>query len=375
MGCTRPVEMARHINVASYLAQQRDQAGKESRLIKDFSVFDFHHIPERPVVRDECKTLIDEMVRFEVSGIPTHHAVIGSRGSGKTLTVKYLQRVVPEHVELDVVYANCRHHSTTYKILARLAGVQPRGTSLAELFERFCHMHPNKTVVVLDEIDLMSPKDRRREILYLLSRSAQPYMVVMLSNSPQVLKELDAATRSSLQPVPLHFRNYNAGQIQEILHDRAKRGLHAWDEGTLSEIAALTTRLTNSDARLAIKTLQYSIMGRGKDLRSCFERARRDLVIDVISDLSDSTLMILWAAATSKVSFAKKIYGRYCRFSRQHREKPFSYGYFYSNLSHLQSIGLIALVCTKQGRTYANRVVLTFDAATATQICALRFEQ
>ncbi len=86
-----------------------------------------------------------------------------------------------------------------------------------------------KTVLVLDEVDLMSPKDKRREILYLLSRSEQPYMIIMLSNSPHVLKQLDAATRSSLQPMPLHFRNYDAQQLQEILTDRARRGLHESD--------------------------------------------------------------------------------------------------------------------------------------------------
>ena len=81
------------------------------------------------------------------------------------------------------------------------------------------------------------------------------------------------------------------------------------------------------------------------------------------------------AAATSRVDFAKEIYARYCNFSREHREKPFSYGYFYSSLSYLQSIGLVALVSTKQGRTYANRAVLTFEPSMARQICSLRFEK
>jgi len=372
---TRALKMTRRTDIASYLAEQRQLAGKASRHIKDFSVFDFHHVPDEPLVRDECRTLIDELVRFEISGIPTHQAIIGSRGSGKTLTVKYLQRIIAAHTDLDLVYANCRQHSTTYKILAHLVGVEPRGPSLPELFTRFCHQCRRKTVVALDEIDLMSPKDRRRDILYLLSRSEQPFMVIMLSNSPHVLKELDAATRSSLQPVPLHFRNYNAEQIAEILRARARQGLHAYDEATLSEIAALTVRLTNSDARLAIKTLQYSMMSPGKDLRTCFEHARRDLVVDLISDLSDATLMILWAAATSKVDFAKEIYARYSRFSRHQQEKPFSYGYFYSNLSYLQSVGLVALISTKQGRTYANRVQVTFDPVITSEICSLRFDQ
>ena len=56
----------------------------------------------------------------------------------------------------------------------------------------------------------------------------------------------------------------------------------------------MTTRLTNSDARVAIKTLQYVVTGQGKDVRSAFERARHDLVVDMVSDLSDSTLLILW---------------------------------------------------------------------------------
>ena len=71
--------------------------------------------------------LIDDMLQFEVSGIPTHYAIIGSRGSGKTLTLKYLQRVIPEQTELEVLYANCRDHNTSFKILAHLLGVRARG--------------------------------------------------------------------------------------------------------------------------------------------------------------------------------------------------------------------------------------------------------
>ena len=38
-----------------------------------------------------------------------------------------------------------------------------------EMYERFLLTYPRKTVVVLDEVDLMSPKDKRREILYILT--------------------------------------------------------------------------------------------------------------------------------------------------------------------------------------------------------------
>ena len=370
---THGVELMRPMDIAAYLEQQKRHIGREARSVRDFSVFDFDYIPQQPLMREEIKLLIDDMLRFEISGIPTHYAIVGSRGSGKTLTLKYLQRVIPGQTKLSVVYANCRQHNTSFKILAHLLGVQARGASLSELFSTFCGKCQGKTVVVLDEVDLMSPKDRRREILYLLSRAERPFMVIMLSNNPHVLKDLDPATRSSLQPVPLHFPNYDAGQIGQILADRAERGLTEWNEGHLREIAARTARDTNADARVAIKTLFYAATKPGEDLADCFERARRDVVIDLINDLSDSALMILWAVVTAKTDFAKEVYNRYRRYCQARTEKPFSYVYFYSTLSYLQSAGLVALVSAKVGRAYTNRVLLTFDQPVVEQICQLRF--
>lgn len=363
------------MDIASYLAQNRKRLGQQTKDIKDFSVFDFNYIPDQPVLRTEAKDLIDEMLRFELSGIPNHQAIVGSRGSGKTLTVKYLQRIMPRHTELDVLYANCRHHNTSFKLLAHLIDVQARGMSMTEVFERFCRRWKRKTIVVLDEIDLMSAKDRRREILYLLSRSEQPFMVIMLSNRPQILNDLDAATKSSLQPIPRHFRNYDAGQIHAILRDRAQRALRRWNDAVLAEIAAMTTRLTNSDARVAIKTLQYVVTGQGKDVGRAFDRARHDLVVDMVSDLSDSTLLILWAVVSADSELARNIYERYRSLCTAQRERPFSYMHFSSNLSYLQSAGLVALVSTKIRRAYANRVLPTFDAGVAKEICRLRFEK
>lgn len=363
------------MDIAAYLSQQKDHLGEETQQVKDFSVFDFNYIPDQPVMREECKELIDAMLRFEISGIPTHMAIIGSRGSGKTLTLKFLQQLVPRQTSLEAIYVNCRHHNTSFRIFSHLLEQNTAGSSMPELYSRFLARYRKKTIVVLDEVDLMSPKDKRREILYMLSRSEQPYMVIMLSNSPQVLKQLDAATRSSLQPVPIHFRNYDAEQIRLILRDRAQRGLHAWDDAQLAEIAALTTRMTNADARVAIKTLHYCVTRPKDDLAASFERARRDIVIDVINDLTDANLMILWSIATSPSDLAKGIYQRYCRFSESHQEKPFSYVYFYSNLSYLQSVGLIALVSTKVERAYTNRILLNCDPAVVASLCKLRFDQ
>lgn len=361
------------MSIVPYICRKKQSYNSSSDRIKDFSVFDFNYIPDEPFMRDESRHLINEMLRFEMSGIPTHQAVIGSKGSGKTLTLKYLQKVMAEHTELDIVYANCREHNTSFKIFANLLNTEARGASLSELYNRFCTQYTGKTVVLLDEIDLMSPKDKRRDILYFLSRSKNPYMVIMLSNNYKVLNEIDPSTKSSLQPMPVYFKNYDAHQLQQILLDRAKAGLHIWQQSDLGQIAALCTKKTNSDARVAIKTLFYATTGSSESIEVCFEKARKDIISEMITNLSGPVLMMLEATATGKSDFARDIYKRYSAISARQNEKPFSYVHFYSHLSYLQSMGLVALISTKVGITYANRVVLTFSESILEPICKARF--
>ncbi len=363
------------MDIASYLNNKRKNLGQSSANVKDFTVFDYNYIPEEPLERAEIREIVKHIVRFEISGIPTHMSIVGSRGSGKTLTLKYLQQIISRETELDVLYVNCRHHNTSFKIFAQLLDQEKTaGSNLNDLYQRFMLRYKNKTVLVLDEVDLMSPKDKNRDILYFLSRSEQPYMVIMLSNTPHVVEQLDAATRSSLQPFRLYFRNYDAEQIGHILLGRAQKGLRSWDHSHIMQIGALTTQRTNSDARVAIKTLYYKIIEPDDPVEKCFEAARRDIVIDQVNDLTEANLMILWAAATSQSDLAKEIYARYCRYSRDHRIKPFSYMYFYTNLGYLQSVGLVVLVAAKIDRTYTNRIILTFEKSIVEQCCKLRFE-
>ena len=171
------------MNIQAYLRKQREQFERGAQHVKDFSVFDFNYVPDEPLLREESTRLIDALLRFDITGIPTHQIVIGSRGSGKTLTLTYLQRVIPPQTSLQILYANCRHHNTSFKIFAHLLAGDVAGASLADLYERFVARCGRRTVVVLDEVDLMSPKDPRREILYLLSRSSKPFPAAACSPS------------------------------------------------------------------------------------------------------------------------------------------------------------------------------------------------
>lgn len=362
------------MRITDYLDQQSRTLDESSRRIRDFRVFDFNHIPEEPLMREEAKSVIDAYLRYLKTGIANHLFVFGSRGSGKTLMIKYIQRLFAKRGGVDILYVNCRQHNTSFKILAYLLGVRPRGCGLDELWHRFSDLHRKRLILVLDEVDLLSDKDRHKDILYLLARSPRNYMAVLLSNHPRFLSSLDESIRSSLQPESVHFRNYNGQEILNILHDRARYGLHRCREDDLPKIAGLTVRTTNSDVRVAIKTLYYIAIGENDDVEPVFERARRDLVKDVLFDLHDRNILILKAAREAREPFVKEVYARYLRISREVGEEPFSYVYFYSSLSYLQSIGLILLLSTKVGRTYTNRIQLLCDPELLESIEHSRFD-
>jgi len=361
------------MEIQEYVAEKEKRLARSSQRIRNFEVFDFNYIPEKPLMRDEVKPIVDALLRYEKTGIANHLLLVGSRGSGKTLLVKYLMKVLALKHDLGFEYANCRTHNTSFKILASLLGVRPRGLALEELWERFKAGHGGKTVLVLDEVDLLSEKDTRKDILYLVSRSQENYMAVLLSNNPKFLGLLDESVRSTLQPEVVHFRNYSAPQIERILRERAVLGLRRVPKVLLRKIAALTARNTNSDVRVGIKTLYYSALEPQAGLSENFERARRDILIELIRDLNDRNLLILKSAQDVGESHVKAVYERYRQLSARFQEEPFSYVHFYSNLSYLQSLGLILLVSTKVGRTYTNRIQLLFSPELLQAVWEARF--
>jgi Cdc6-like AAA superfamily ATPase len=57
-------------------------------------------------MRDEMDEVFKHLIRFETSGIPANMVICGSRGSGKTLIFKYLQRTISQKTDLEVLYVS-----------------------------------------------------------------------------------------------------------------------------------------------------------------------------------------------------------------------------------------------------------------------------
>jgi len=363
----------RKMDITEYLKTKQRDLKKNSDRIRNFKIFDFNYIPDKPLMREEVKPLIDSLLRYNQTGIANNVIILGARGCGKSLSAKYLMHALAPQTDLNFIYINCRQHNTSFKIIAHILDVRPRGVSLDELWQRFELGNKGKTVFILDEIDLMSDKDRHKDILYLISRSPNNYMTILLSNNPKFLNSLDESINSTLQPEIIHFSSYNAIEMQKILTERARMGLKSKPTGTINAIAAMTVGNTNSDVRVAIKTLYLWALEPKVSLKEHFEKARRDIMFDVVRDLNDKNLLILKAALVQRDGYVKDIYQAYRRISTQFNEEPFSYVHFYSNLSYLQSLGLILLISTKVSRTYTNRIQLTFDPSVLVTVWQSRF--
>jgi len=355
------------------MASQRESFHEQSKRVSNYSVFDFNYMPQAPLFRAEAKKIIQSLIRYEKTGIPSNQVIFGSRGCGKTLTIKYLTKILEEDTSLRVIYANVRYYSTSFKILAHFLKSSSRGNSMSELYERFKAAYPSKTIIILDEVHLWAPKEKQRELLYLLSRDAANYLIIMLSNDPRFLSDIDQSVKSTLQPELVHFQNYDAIEMTTILSERAKLGLTANASLVCSQISAITVREANADVRVGIKALYYWATHGMRDTSKCFENARKDIYADLVSDLSDTNVLIMRAACLVKDKFAKKIFRTYSEISSRVDLNPCSYVHFYNQLSYLQSLGLILMLSTKVNRTYANRISLLCNPEIIVQVYRQRF--
>ena len=190
----------------------------------------------------------------------------------------------------------------------------------------------------------------------------------------QSLTRIDESIKSTLQAELIHFRDYSAYQLIDILEERARTGARKTPKILIRKIAALTAKNTNSDVRVAIKTLYYCLLEDKISIEDNFGRARKDILMDVITNLNDKNLQILRAIAVAPDKYVKRVYETYRKISAENREEPYSYVYFYSNLAYLQSLNLLLLISTKIHKTYTNRIQLLFDPNVLEEIWQMRFD-
>jgi len=229
-------------------------------LFTDSSAFTNGYIPPVLVARQKETEKLRQLLAPLTRSKPIKHVWIhGPPGTGKTCIGKHLLNELEERHGIRGMYVNCWESETFFSILDRIIrdfrilGAERLSTLYKlEMFEK--HLQNKPFLLILDEIDKPSPKERD-SIIYNLC-GIPNIGLLCISNSSYFFYVLDSRVRSRLDPALVEFKPFSAEEVEEILSLRAQIGLQ---EGSYkNQILRSVAKLARGDARVAIQTLRHA---------------------------------------------------------------------------------------------------------------------
>jgi cell division control protein 6 len=249
-------------------------------LFKNKGVLQVRYTPDSIPHRDEQIKSIASILSSVLRGDrPSNLFVYGKTGTGKTLSVQYVQNEIIKKadelgVDISFEYLNCKLKKvadTEYRVLAalirQLGGEIPStGLPTDQVWSKFIELIDNKKqliVFIFDEVDQMVKK-MDDNFLYSFTRlnqelSKAQISLIGISNEVTFLENIDPRVRSSLGEEEFIFHPYNAIQLQDILKERCAAAFkdNVVADGVIAKCAAYAAR-EHGDARRALDLLRIA---------------------------------------------------------------------------------------------------------------------
>ena len=287
----------------------------KNNIFKDKNILQSNYKPENiPHRGDQIQQVASILAPILRKERPSNLFLYGKTGTGKTLSIKYVQDELTKRIEkegnlnLNIEYLNCKLRKvsdTEYRILAELikkfgGSVPSTGLPTQAVYSRFVDCIDNDEqliVLILDEID-QTVKKISNDFLYNLTRlnselSKSQICIVGISNDLTFLDNLDPRVRSSLGEEEIVFPPYNALQLQDILNKRSQQAFKedVIEEGVIAKCSAYAAR-EHGDARRALDLLRVagelaererSDKIKLKHIDDANDKIEKDKILDVIS--------------------------------------------------------------------------------------------
>ncbi|WP_224337937.1 orc1/cdc6 family replication initiation protein [Haloprofundus halobius] len=308
-------------------------------LIKNRSLLEPNEIvdEERIVGRDSQLTDITQHLRVAIRNErPPNLFLYGPSGTGKSLIINAVCTNIVElcesrDIRFGVIQMNCQNIGTlgsaVYELARKVAndvgttvevpehGI-PNKKKWRELY-RLINEHYDTVVFILDELDMLVGRRDMDEpafsrLLYQLSRAGSTdeitaqVSVTAITNDTKMMENVGSRALSSFTPEDVHFSDYDANQLREILWARED----AFHEGALSSdvipLAAAFAAQTNGDARKAIDLMRTAgsiaekanvDQVREEHIREAQDKVEKNRVLEVTRGISTQKKLCLFATA------------------------------------------------------------------------------
>jgi len=295
-------------------------------LFKDKSVLQVRYTPESIPHRDEQIKMIAAALASILRGErPSNLFVYGKTGTGKTLSVRYVQNELSKKakelgVNVRFEYLNCKLKKvsdTEYRILAalirQLGGEVPStGLPTDQVWTKFLELVDNKkqlVIFIFDEID-QAVKKMSDTFLYSMTRlnqelSQAQISLIGISNEVTFLEHIDPRVRSSLGEEEFVFHPYNAIQLQDILKERCDKAFNEGVvvDGVIAKCAAYAAR-EHGDARRALDLLRIAGELSGRDGEKVIgeeyidlanSKMEKDKILDIVEGEPKQFQLVLYS--------------------------------------------------------------------------------
>jgi len=227
-------------------------------VVADFDAFSETYIPSNILARsDQIREMQLGLSPAYRNSRPINAWLYGPPGAGKTMIARFILEKLKEESRFQGIYVNCWKCNSFYAILDSMLnelriGFGDERDSRLKLYKFETFIATKPFVIVLDEIDLMDPRERDQTLYNLLA--LRKLGLICISESREPIFELEERVRSRLNPRFVHFAPYTEEELVEILKERALIALHAeaWNEEILKRVA----ELSKGDARTAIQTIR-----------------------------------------------------------------------------------------------------------------------
>ena len=358
--------------------EQLENDEKGPSIFKDKRPLDHRWLPDKLVHREEqIKQIAKYWVDVLSDVTPSNVTLYGKTGTGKTAASKFAREQLMDiarkkSIFVKVEYVRCTDYTTEYQVIAELCNklgrdVPNRGWTKGEVVNTFRDIFKSTNafgkklhlIVILDEIDILLDKDGDG-ILYTLTRTDN-VSVLCISNYLDFKNLIKSRVTSSLNDKEIVFPPYGAGQLSDILNERAEI---SFNENVLeSDVIPLCSAMAakeEGDARYALDLLKNagelafdedSPKVTNDHVKRAKDKIEHNKVIEIISTLPLQQQRVLESILNLTKQKEEITSGKlYEAYTDLYKKDAVTYRRIFDFINELEMLGIISTNTISRGR-------------------------